>query len=121
MLEDIHILSRSIVNLYPKPSLTNSDPKRFQLNRLISDHNGKKYISEFHTRAEQRYVQWFDPASDRLRFFEVIDYIPTKTVRPLALNTLSTGTRRSLGPSLGRTVNGVAGKLPFLNNIYLND
>ena len=51
--------------------------------RSIFERNGKKFVVELQERMERRYVQVYDEAAGRMRLFEVIDYIPTRTVRPL--------------------------------------
>lgn len=58
-------------------------PTKPTFSRTIVERNGKQYLTEMKERIERRYVQIFDENLGRMRLFEVTDYIPTRTVRPL--------------------------------------
>ena len=83
MNNDAVVMRRSIINLNKHQRLNNHQLTLTPPNRSIVERNGKQFLYRIKERMERRYVQVFDETRGQMRLFEVTDYIPTRTVRPL--------------------------------------
>ncbi|CAF3379189.1 unnamed protein product [Rotaria sp. Silwood1] len=81
MYGDAVVISRSIMDRNNQRCLQNHCSTSFRPNRSIVQHNGKQFIVEFTQRIEQRFIQFMDKKTNRMRFFDVIDCIPSTIVR----------------------------------------
>jgi hypothetical protein len=79
---DAVVLSRSVINRNEQHHLINHRLSSVQPRRTIVEHNGKKFLVELRERTERRYVQYRDETTHKMRFFEVIDYIPYRIIQP---------------------------------------
>jgi hypothetical protein len=80
---DATVIFRTVLNLddyqrWNQFPLTHTRPQP-----TIVEHQGKQFVSEYRERLERRSVQVFDESVGRMRYFEVTDYIPSRTVRPM--------------------------------------
>ena len=82
------ILSRSIQNINKDNNQMNN------LNRSIIEHNGKRFLTELNHRMERRYVQVYDDKINQMRFFEVTDFIPCRTIRSFRVHPQTNGFSR---------------------------
>ena len=81
MSGDVVVLSRSIIHPNDYRHTRNSFSS-FQPFSTIVEHNGKQFLVEFKKRTERRYIQYFDPTIQQMRYFEAIDHIPYRTIQP---------------------------------------
>jgi hypothetical protein len=79
---DAVVISRSVINPNNHQRKRNFISSSSRPSRTLIERNGKQFLTEFRERAERRYVQCFDESTQQMRFFEVIDYIPCRTIRP---------------------------------------
>ncbi len=79
---DAVVRSRSVINRNDQHHLRNHRLSSVQPHRTIVEHNGKKFLVELQERTERRYVQYRDETTHKMRFFEVIDYIPYRIIQP---------------------------------------
>ncbi|CAF2528806.1 unnamed protein product [Rotaria sp. Silwood2] len=82
MIGEAVVISRSTMNRNDPRCLKNHYTSSFRPNRSIVEHNGKQFIVEFAQRAECRYVQYMDEKTNQMRYFEVVDCMPSTIIRP---------------------------------------
>ena len=80
---DATVIFRSVLNLDDQQRWTVSPLSSIRARPTIVEHRGQQFLSEYRERLERRYVQVYDESVGRMRFFEVTDYIPSRTVRPV--------------------------------------
>lgn len=81
--DDATVIFRSVLNLDDHRRSNKFPLARTPPRPTIVEHRGKQFLSEYRERIERRYVQVFDESVGRMRFFEVTDFIPSQTVRPM--------------------------------------
>ncbi|CAF2142926.1 unnamed protein product [Rotaria magnacalcarata] len=79
---DVAVIPRSVTNRNDPRYFENHLPSSFQPQQSIIEHKGRKFLVETKHRTERRYVECMDDKTHRLRYFEVVDCVPIRTVRP---------------------------------------
>ncbi|CAF3070714.1 unnamed protein product [Rotaria socialis] len=79
---DVAVIPRSVTNRNDPHCFENHLPSSFQPQQSIIEHKGRKFLVETKNRTERRYVECVDDKTHRFRYFEVVDCVPIRTVRP---------------------------------------
>jgi hypothetical protein len=82
MNSEAAVISRSVINPNDHRRTRSHFSSSFRPFRTIVERNGKQFLVEFKERTERRYVQCIDETTHQMRFFEVIDCIPCRIIRP---------------------------------------
>lgn len=97
---DATVISRDVSKRNDPRCIESQYPSSFQPRRSILERNGRKFVMESKQRTERRYVQCVDEATQRIRYFEVVDCIPSRTVRPYKNRPRSFSSGDDMSPNL---------------------
>ena len=86
MHRDANIIYRSIIHFNHHRRINNNQFSFFGPQQSTVERNGKQFLIEFKERMERRHVQVFDETMGKMRLFEVVDFIPSRTVRSIKAN-----------------------------------
>lgn len=95
---DAVVISRSIIQPEKEQGTRDHLPTLSSSSSTIIEHHGKQFLTELRERTERRYVQYYDEETHQMRFFEVIDSIPYRVIRPLNQNIQSRSQSVSVFP-----------------------
>ena len=87
---DAVVISRAVVNANDYQRPRNNRSSSVQPFRTTVERNGKQFLVDFNERTELRFVQYVDEITHQARFFEVIDHIPCRVIRPYKYKSQST-------------------------------